>query len=37
MEKSADFAGIFGANFTKKQSVKAANFVVVFRANFARN
>ena len=37
MEKSADFVGIFGANVTKKRSVKVANFVVVFRANFTRN
>ena len=36
-EKSADFAGVFRANFTKKQSVTTADFVVIFKANFARN
>ena len=29
--------GNFGANFTKKQSVKTADFVVIFKANFTRN
>ena len=37
MEKSANFAGVFGANFTKKQSVKTADFVVIVKANFTRN
>ena len=32
-----EFRRSFRANFTKKQSVKTANFVVIFRANFARN
>ena len=36
-KKSADFAGIFGANFTKSNRQKTANFVVIFKANFARN
>ena len=37
-ENSADFAGIFGANLARKQSVKKKeDFVVIFRANFARN
>ena len=36
-EKSADFVGVFRANFTKKQSVTTADFVVIFKANFARN
>ena len=29
-EKSADFAGMFGANFAENQSVKKADFVVIF-------
>ena len=37
MEKSTDFAGIFGANFGEKQSVNTADFVVIFGATFARN
>ena len=32
-----NFAGVFGANFPKKQSVETADFVVIFKANFARN
>ena len=40
-EKLADFVGIsrefWGVNFTKKQSVKTADFVVIFKAKFARN
>ena len=32
-----NLAGVFRANFTKKQSVKTAVFVVIFKANFARN
>ena len=32
-----NFAGVFAANFPKKQSVETADFVVIFKANFARN
>ena len=33
-EKSADFAGVFGANFTEKQSVKNGRFCGYFQGKF---
>jgi len=35
VEKMANFAGIFEANFAEKQSKKTANLLGVFWANFA--
>ena len=41
MEKLADFVGILlefsEQTSPKKQSVKTAHFVIIFKANFARN
>ena len=34
VEKSADFAGVFGANFTEKQSVKNGRFCGYFQGKF---
>ena len=36
LEKSADFTGNLGGNFTKKQSVKNSRFRWIFLANFAK-
>ena len=33
-EKSADFAGVFGANFTEKQSAKNGRFCGYFQGKF---
>ena len=33
-KKSADFTGVFGANFTKKQSVKNGRFCGYFQGKF---
>ena len=33
-EKSANFAGVFGANFTEKQSVKNGRFCGYFQGKF---
>ena len=33
-EKMADFTGVFGANFTKKQSVKNGEFCGYFQGKF---
>ena len=36
-KKSTDFVGIFGTNLAANQSVKKADFVVIFRENFVRD